>query len=259
MLLDELLNSWKTPPIPASLRESVRAGIAAKRPTPRRPWFPGWRWLAAGAAAAAVVFMIADTSALSKKAGPPPYRVDSEIILDDGTLQCPNCWWKGDPRANPGPQRMLMTSYNLAGSEVILSWSAPDHPLQATFFAAKLAIDGAVERAKRRFLLSSDTEAGNFAVVYSAVGQSHVLTERTTLVNSGCQSPGPPGKVLGREVMLNYPTVAAQYDFWKARLTVWMAPELSCFALRATVEAEQPDGSWKLVREKKALKVTVNR
>jgi hypothetical protein len=35
-------------------------------------------------------------------------------------------------------------------------------------------------------------------------------------------------------------------------------PQLSCFALRATVEVQQADGTWSLVSEKKALKVTMN-
>ena len=47
--------------------------------------------------------------------------------------------------------------------------------------------------------------------------------------------------------------------FWRVRVTVWMAPALNCFALRATVEAQQADGSWTLESEKKALRVTMNR
>jgi hypothetical protein len=38
-----------------------------------------------------------------------------------------------------------------------------------------------------------------------------------------------------------------------------MAPELGCFVLRATIEHKQPDGSWKLVTERNAVKVNVNR
>jgi hypothetical protein len=42
-------------------------------------------------------------------------------------------------------------------------------------------------------------------------------------------------------------------------MTVWMSPELSCFALRARIEAQQPDGSRTTVSEKQAVKVTLNR
>jgi hypothetical protein len=150
-----------------------------------------------------------------------------------------------------------MTSYNQAGSEVVLSWSAPDQPLEGALWGAKLSASNTIERLKRRFLLSPDDEADDFAVVYSAANESHVLTERATLVNSGCRAAGPQGKVVGEDVILNYPTVAAQYGFFKMRMTVWMAPALSCFALRTTVEGQQADGSWRTVSEKQAVKVTV--
>jgi hypothetical protein len=39
------------------------------------------------------------------------------------------------------------------------------------------------------------------------------------------------------------------------RMTWWMAPELGCFALRITTEEKQPDGTWRLVREKRALRI----
>jgi hypothetical protein len=37
-----------------------------------------------------------------------------------------------------------------------------------------------------------------------------------------------------------------------------MAPELGCFALRITTEEKQTDGTWRLVREKRALRVNSN-
>jgi hypothetical protein len=88
-----------------------------------------------------------------------------------------------------------------------------------------------------------------------------IVGRRSTLVSSGCRTSHGDSKVVGQEVILNYPTTAVEQDFGgeRGRLTVWMAPELSCFALRATIQEKQPDGSWKLVSEKKALKVTVNR
>ena len=64
---------------------------------------------------------------------------------------------------------------------------------------------------------------------------------------------------MGQDAMLNYSTSVVQEEFRDRRITLWMAPELSCFALRATIQMKQPDGSWKLVSEKKALNVTVNR
>ena len=260
--LDELLNTWRTPPAPASLREGVRAGIAAKHRAPLQVPWRGWRLrLIAGAAVAAVVFLLADTSAFPEKVSPPPYTVDSQIIQYAGPSGQPSRW------INSGPESVLLTSYNQAGSEVILSWSAPDYPLEAAFWAAKMAVSDAVARVTRTFLLTPDTEAEDFAIAYSTVGQSRVPGRRSTLLNSGCRAP--QGKVVGQEVILNYPAIAVQYHWGRWRMTLWMAPELSCFALRATVEAEGPfpirsdnedgDGSWTLLSEKRALKVTVNR
>jgi hypothetical protein len=268
--LDELLDTWKTPPLPRSLKETVHARIAAKRR--RRPWelLSAWRLLTAGAAAAALVFLLANTSAFSEKVSPPPYTVDSEITLypvqrvfmlqprpnsDSRVSRCWSCW------IGSGPESALMTSFNQAGTEVVLSWSAPGHPFEGAVWAAKLAASNAIGRVTRRFLLTPDEEAerGDFAVVYSAVGQSWTVGERATLLNSGCQPSDRQGKVVGQEVILNYPTIAAQHDYWKTRMTLWMAPELSCFALRATVEVQQQDGTWTLVSEKRAVKVTVNR
>ena len=141
---------------------------------------------------------------------------------------------------------------------MVLSWSDPDHRMESLFFAVRLAVEGTVERMKHRLFSVPDEEAEDFAVVYSTVSQSHVLTRRANLVNSGCRNPGPSGTILGEQLMLNYATVAAQYNFWKSRVTVWMAPQLGCFALRVTVEREQPDGSWTLSSEKKAVRVAVS-
>jgi hypothetical protein len=116
-------------------------------------------------------------------------------------------------------------------------------------------------RVSRTFLLSSDEMAERQlrAVVHTRVGETWDLGDRGTLVDSGCRPEGRWGEVLGEQVMLNYSTVVARYDMWKARLTLWLAPQLSCFALRATFEAQQPDDSWILVSEKKAVRVTVDR
>jgi hypothetical protein len=98
------------------------------------------------------------------------------------------------------------------------------------------------------------------AIVHPTTNSSWTVGERTALLNSGCRSVGQPDKLVGDEVILNYPTVAAQHEIGGGRLmTVWMAPQLSCFALRARIEALQPDGSRTTVSEKKAVKVTLNR
>jgi hypothetical protein len=249
--LDELLNAWRTPPVPSSLRESVRSGIAANQKWRRLT--PGWRSLIATVAVGAIAIVLVENSASSKQLNPPPYTVDSEITLYQGTRGCPECWM------DAGPKNTVMTSYNEAGSEELLAWSAPDHRLEAALWAARLAVSNAVEAIRRNFLLTPDEEADNFAVVYATAGKSWVVGERSTLLNSGCRPSDRRGEVIGQEIILEHPTMAARHNYWQTRMTLWMAPELSCFALRATVEVQQPDGTWKLVSEKRAVKVTVNR
>ena len=247
--LDELLNIWKAPVPRESLREGVRVGIEAKRRRLQRRLFTGWRLLSA-AAVVVVAFMLANTNAFPEKVSPPPFTVDSQVIR-----------YVGGSLNAAGPESALMTSYNDAGSEVFLSWSSPDHPLEAAFREAMSVVSGAVGRITRWLWLTPDQMARRKAkaVVHPTVGQSWDVGERATLVSSGCRSSVAQGKVVGEEVILNYPTRAVQHDIGGGRvMTLWMAPDLSCFALRATIEALQPDGSRTLVSEKKALKVTVN-
>jgi hypothetical protein len=69
-------------------------------------------------------------------------------------------------------------------------------------------------------------------------------------------SPAPcvRGNEVGRETILNYATVAVRPP-GDPRMTLWVAPELSCFALRITREAPGPDGKLRLVSKKQALAV----
>ena len=211
--LDELLDVWKTPPVPASLRVAVEDGIALGGSKPRK-LLSGWRLVFASAALVAVVFVLTNPAAFPQRMPPPPYTVDSEISLYPGSGEClgtplsSRCWMVS------GPQHALMTSYNRAGSEVLMSWSAPHEPLAAAFWTAKLAISDLIGGFTRRFLLTADQEAerGEFAVFHSQVGQSWTLGERVPLVDSGCRPPATHGEVVGREVILNYPTVVARFD-----------------------------------------------
>jgi hypothetical protein len=60
-------------------------------------------------------------------------------------------------------------------------------------------------------------------------------------------------------MILNYPTEAVRERWTEhGRQTLWMAPELGCFALKITKEEERPDGTFHLAFAKQALKVNVN-
>ena len=258
--LDELLNSWKTPPVPGSLREGVRAGISTNRRRPLRSLATGWKLLTAAAAAIVVAIVFAGTNAFPARTPLPPFTVESEITRYAGSSL-------GGRYLEP--KSAAMTSYNQDGSEVILSWSSLDPPLDAAVTEAAAVFHdgiGNIMRGFHRFVLGfvltpdQIERRKNFAVVHPTTSQSWTVGERTALLNSGCRSVGQRDKLVGEEVILNYPTVATQHDIGGGRLmTVWMSPELSCFALRARIEAQQPDGSRTTVSEKQAVKVTLNR
>ena len=96
------------------------------------------------------------------------------------------------------------------------------------------------------------------AIVYPAmIGESWSLGNRTEVTRSGCTAQK---NVVAQEIILNYPTKAIQHQIGVDHiLTLWLAPDLSCFALRARIEVQQQDGTLKLISEKKAIRVTLNR
>jgi hypothetical protein len=256
--LDELLNSWKTPPVPGSLREGVRAGISATRPRPLRSLATGWKVFAAAAGAIVIAVVFAGTNAFPARAPLPPFTVESEITRYPGPRL-------GDRYLQP--KSAVMTSFNQDGSEIILSWSSLDPPLDAAITEAAGIFQDGIRNILRGFhsvlgfeLTPEQIERRkHFAVVHPTTSQSWTAGDRTALLNSGCRSGVEGERLVGEEVILNYPTVAAQHDIGDGRLmTVWMAPALSCFALRVRIEAQQPDGSRTTVSEKKAVKVTLN-
>jgi hypothetical protein len=261
--LDELLNVWKAPAPRESFTRDLRAAIGAKPERRPRKLFIAWK-LGAAAAVVILAMLLANSKVFSQRSK-PRFTVESKIVRYDG--------WGGPPwRVATGPESPLITSYNQDGSEVILSWSSPDHPFQATLWKARLALFDAVDGMKGRFVSiaerldprniaanNDDDEA--FAVVYPAsVGYPRIVGRRDSLLSSGCRTSFGGTEVLGQDVVLNYSTtVLRQAGGGHSLITLWMAPELSCFALRITIQAQQPDGSWKMVSERQALKVTVNR
>jgi len=207
-------------------------------------------WLAAASAATFVVaVLLFDTNAFPQKITSPPFTVESEIVRhDEGSI------------VHSGPTALLVTSYNQDGSEVILSWSSHNKMFHKAVFRTELALRGFIGKITRRFLLTPEQIARREqeAVVYPAmIGESWSLGQRADLIQSGCTAQK---NVVGQEVILNYPTKAIQHNIGADRiLTLWMAPDLSCFALRARIEVQQPDGTLKLISEKKAIRVTLNR
>jgi hypothetical protein len=193
--------------------------------------------------------------------------VESEIKHYDGAL-----------RWTQWPKRILMTSYSDAGNEVILSWSYPDNPLDTAYIKMLILTEEGSKTLKRRFNrivrsyytwkydLKEPASSSPEAFAYlTDPDEPFYLERQASLLSSGCHDVrSGRAKVVGQDVALNYATTVVQLHQnedrpqWHTRITIWMAPELSCAVLRATVETHQA-GGWRVVTERKALRVSVNR
>jgi hypothetical protein len=263
--LDELLNAWKTPTPRAAFLKDVRDRVRVEKPrTARPPLFTHWRLMGAMAAVLVVAVLLTNLRAFSQKVT-PPFTIDSEIRYYNALNQ-PRVAPPGSQTSRmyippmPSDAQLVMTSYNDAGTEVILSWAFPNHALKTLFGKILLTFSNTTEGFKRHFLLDPDPDADAFAQVYTdGITEGRVIGRRDELLSTGCKTSHGNARVTGQETVLNYTTTVVEEESYMSKVTLWMAPELSCFALRATLHAQQPDGSWKLAIEKQAVSVTVNR
>jgi hypothetical protein len=247
--LDEILNQWSAPSAPPSLRRRVQAGIPARPPRLLR-W--GKPVLAAAILGAAVFFLMV-TQAFPQPPPRIPWSVDSEFIryADDGSSSI----------------EMYATSWESNGSEILLSRSMPGNPFKtvlgqamdstlpalAKFHMHVLAFFAPGMVAKMDRTKRSRPPGISFITGCDPAGECLVLDHYgfTKAAASCVDSP-----VVDRATILNRPTEAVR-DRWTehGRMTLWMAPDLACFALKVTYEAERPDGTFHLVAAKQALKV----
>jgi hypothetical protein len=242
--LDELLNAWSPPQLPAALRERVRAGFAAELEPSTIPGAPLGRVtvfvrrsLLAGALLATGAFLLfVVTEAFPQTLGlsPPvkiPYTVESEIVQYSAD---------GTPRVV-----MYWTSYNENGRMIILSRSFPGNPLENVIQQILSIWRQFMERHARNIERKEP----------SAQARAAATARAEALIRAGCVQ----GVFLGRETILNYPTVASQvYLPGGRRETMWLAPDLGCAGLRSEQEEQRPDGTFRLFLRIQAIKVTVN-
>ena len=248
--LDEMLNKWEAPPVPDSLRANVRAGFSARRPCPESPGGL-WRWITSftlrktvfgGIALGVGAFLCVVTLALPQTLtlSPPPYTIESKCVR------------YADERGHAA--EMILTSYD-KGSEIILTRSLPGNLFGTVATRVTDAATSLITRLTWPVFKPKQVEIIKTQAGVSTGFQLWYLGSAAELLQHGCVN----GPVVGREMILNYPTVAVEYrqdDYFK--FTVWRAPDLGCFALRVTDEERQDDGTYRLVREKRALHVTLN-
>jgi len=266
--LDEMLDKWPAPPVPASLRENLRAAFAAtleQKPLHDRrtrwvtKWLPGPRKsVFAGSALGAALLLLIVTQALPQPLPPEniPYTVDSEFVryTDEGS---------------PAVE-MYLTSYTgQNGAEALVSRSLPN---QLFGTALGRTLDAALPAWERLILPLTVSSADLERTRQSrppTIGFITGCRDWTCLTlnrfffrkaATGTGNECVEGTVVGRETILDYATTAVELR-WShpRRITLWMAPDLGCFALRITSEARRPDGSYHMENAKQALRVKLNR
>jgi hypothetical protein len=259
--LDDILNKWTTPHASPSLRERVRRGFAATG-NRRQAQVIGWRWIrfhwksaSATAVLALAVLLLMVPLARTQAAPPAQWTVDSEFLryADDGSSSV----------------EMLATSYLVNGNETIWARWSPVNPIQTVMWQAADGLGGLHERIASHLMDQARLEeihkrrAANRGVGIVTGCGFHCLTLEHFGFLRATPSPTTAcieGVVVGHDTILNYPAAAVRSRWTEhGRMTLWMAPELGCFALRSTYEAEQPDGSFRVVSEKRAVKVTEHR
>jgi hypothetical protein len=238
--LDQVLNRWSVPPAPASLRARVRVGFAAR---PERKTFRGLPVLITAAGIAlfllAVTLALPQTLSLVSPAVRVPYIVDSDVAryAADGSSSV----------------ELSLRSYNNDGSEVVLYEAA--HSLLPSIKLGLQTVGPIVGRLMLLFVVSREqAEKDKLIARVSAGFEGYWLGSAAALIDSGCVN----GPVVGHETILNHRTVAVRQFNDVQRMTLWMAPDLGCFALRLTREERRADGTFRLVLKKQATKVTLN-
>ena len=225
--LDDVLNTWSVPGVPASLRKNVRAGFAVRFERRRR----SRTLLRTGilGAVALLAFLAVAMQAFSRMRTlvflpvRVPYTVDCEYIryAEDGSFAID----------------MYSTSFNHNLRELMLSSSVPGHPL---------------ETATRQMLDEVGLVTLEVTTPFRAAAENAERIRTISSIRNGCIS----GPVVANETILGYATVAIQHRLdHSERVTSWMAPQLGCFVLRLTIEERRPDGSFRPVLRKQALSV----
>jgi hypothetical protein len=272
--LSRLLREWQVEDAPPALDTQVLSICKV-----RRRFYVAHRILAvvAGsrkslwAAAVGIAFLIVvtqavpQTLALISPPAQPPYTVDSKYVryADDGSQTV----------------EMYSSSYmNPNGAETLLQRTIPEHPLGT---AAGRTLDAVLplwSRFASRVMVSS-TElrkiqqvAAKSVGVISGCGDEACLVLNHWFFARAENGPGTPcaaGSAVGYETILGHSTIAVMRPLANprttpnrptaARITMSMAPDLGCFALRLSIEEQRPDGAFRLVSERRALSVNVKR
>lgn len=265
--LKSIAAEWMAPPPAADFHSRVLN--AFDRGFGRIPWWRRWpgafvtgtrKSLLAGTAVTAGVFLLVVTQAFPQMLGlgsaPAhiPWTVDSEFLqyAQDGSSSV----------------EMYSRSYELNSNEILVKRSLPSGPFmtligrgldRALPVAGRLIAPFVVDEDMRK--KAKQARAGVPSVGFitgcnaGCLVLEHYGWAKTPTSSSGCIE----GPVIERETILNHPTAAVRQRWTEhGRMTLWMAPDLDCFALRVTYEEQLPDGTFRIASAKHAFRVNVN-
>ncbi|HWZ33527.1 MAG TPA: hypothetical protein VNX18_19435 [Bryobacteraceae bacterium] len=249
--LNQLLDTWKDPPVPVSFRRRTRAEFAARFEKTAR-WKPILRrsLFAAAIAALLLVAMQAIPQTFSPQIN-VPYNVFSLFTKysSDGSQTV----------------EMATVSYNDEnGREILLGRQMPGNFIGSVVGRALDAVQRIAGPRLRplRAAVHSDPERVDPPpkVLVGCASESCIGLESFAVPSVGARAGCATENVVARETIRDFPTVAVRVSVSPGRrLTVWMAPDLACYAMKIADERLGADGSFHLARMKQALKVRQNR
>jgi hypothetical protein len=228
--LNEMLDQWKTPPVPASLR----AGIAAAAPE-RHGSFTQWlrtlvptagKGLFAGVGAAAVVSLLVVGQAFPEALGlsGPRYAMETESV-----------YYAANGSVHSSERR---SSVYLDDRWVVLAKTDTDNPL--------MNLHNTIFNSVHLLLFQ----------VVPGLAASAVAPRQSTPANNCVAGDST---LVGHETVLGHSAAVVRSIEMNRTITRWMAPDLNCTTLRATREEKLPNGSFRPVERMQVVKLTANR
>jgi len=255
--LDGLLKTWMVPRSPDSLERRLRRAYRDRmrsRTAPHRNRIARFLPIAgrfAGVMTAAVILLAviakAFPQALNLVVPSGAITLDSEALdyKDDGSYTVTE--YRTSSLRLPTVEGDF-----LDGGETILSESFPGDPLKTVgrnLLDPMMAV--AVPISHRLF-------DPLFYKPHREVWLKALEKRANDQIRDGCTHVAPPTTVIGTETVLNYATTIVRTERENVRTTAWVAPELGCYPLRSAVEKPNAEGTFRLVAERRVLKVTKN-
>jgi len=233
--LDDMLNQWDAPPVPASLREKVRAGLALRK-SPGKRWFtlPSWhigKGLFAGVAAGAALFLV-----VMAQAFPQSFVSSSPVLGYPFYVRSNVTEYAADGSSRIGAN---LSSYSYKGTEIVFMETHPGNPLQEWIKTFHNGMHYVLLRWVPGLVMPESAAKDAWFSAY---------------VQAACVGKGE--NAVGQETILKHATTAVQHvdpDGWRG--TEWRAPDLGCFALRTRSEEPLPGGGYRVTRQRDALYV----